>query len=287
MKIKHFSKLNTKKFSITNRIKNLFKGNQEKIERKKNLQESLNIFKETDQFISDQQKEKIEKNIEFAMSTSYIQEKYINYQPRKTIDVEPLDDEQIKLLNQLIEKIDMTKSENQIKDLNRSSNLTLWEKLDYYEINSEGKVINPHILKIDSSKRGNKNLVFNTVEQYTEYKENVKNSIKNEIKQNLTPMEYYITQGKNTERAFTGYYADFYEHGIYSCKTCTQNLFSSTHKYQTDSGWASFWNFLPFSISFKNDNIEKYKTPTQAILPIKFVGNKPITRLACSHVSIY
>lgn len=287
--MKSFIYRQTKGFSLISRVKEIFRVKQEQNQRKKNLQESLNVFKETDQFITESQKEKIEKQVEYAMSTKYIEEKYINYQERKSVELKELDQEQIKLLNSLMKRIDTTKSENEIKTLERSSVLTIWEKLDYYEINSEGKVFNPHLNQMDTKVQAKhkeyKNL-FDSVEEYNEYKEKIKENIRNEIKANLTPMEYHVTQGINNERAFTGYFTDLYQTGLYACKTCSQRLFSSTHKYPTDSGYAAFWNYLPFALSFKKDNLEKYKTPTQAVLPIQFVGNKPIRRICCSHVSI-
>ncbi len=285
--MKSFLLTQTKSFSLLSKVKEIFKIKQDQNQRKINLQESLNIFKETDQFITDSQKEKIQKQVEYAMSTKYIEEKYINYQERKSIELNQLNQEQIKLLNNLMKRIETTKSENEIKSLERSSVLTLWEKLDYYEINSEGKVFNPYLNQIDSqvqAKHKEYKNIFDTVEEYNEYKEGIKLNIKREIKENLTPMEYHVTQGINNERAFTGYFTDLYQTGIYSCKTCSQRLFSSTHKYPTDSGYASFWNYLPFALSFKKDFLDKYKTPTQAVLPIQFVGNKPIRRICCSHV---
>lgn len=275
-----------KSFSMMSKLKEYFKGRQEKLLRKKNLQESLNIFKETDQFITDKHKEKIEKQAEYALSTNSKEDKYLFYKERKQLDIEPLNNDQLTILNQIMNKIDTTQMENQIKSMKSTSTLTIWEKIEYYEINSEGKIFNPYLQKMDNEyKTNNYKDFFQSIEEYNTFKNNVILSLKEELKSNLTPMEYCVTQGKNTERAYTGYYADFYEVGTYSCKCCSQKLFSSTHKYKTDSGWAAFWNYLPLSLNFKDDYLDKYKVPTQAILPIKFVGNKPIKRITCSHVS--
>lgn len=63
-------------------------------------------------------------------------------------------------------------------------------------------------------------------------------------KQELTEEEYYITRQKGTERAFTGKYYDFKGQGTYACVCCGQPLFSSETKYDSGSGWPSFWQPL-------------------------------------------
>jgi peptide methionine sulfoxide reductase MsrB len=60
---------------------------------------------------------------------------------------------------------------------------------------------------------------------YLEWKENKEKELKENIFIKLTPMEFYITQGKGTERPFTGDYWDTNKVGLYSCKVCTQRLF--------------------------------------------------------------
>jgi peptide-methionine (R)-S-oxide reductase len=62
-----------------------------------------------------------------------------------------------------------------------------------------------------------------------------------ELKEKLTDEQYEITQHKGTERAFTGRYVDHKEDGTYRCICCDAHLFSSTHKYDSGSGWPSFW----------------------------------------------
>jgi len=67
---------------------------------------------------------------------------------------------------------------------------------------------------------------------------NDKNS---ELKSKLSGEQYEITQNRATERAFTGKYVDHKEDGTYRCVCCDAELFSSTHKYDSGSGWPSFW----------------------------------------------
>ncbi|MCA9972211.1 MAG: peptide-methionine (R)-S-oxide reductase MsrB [Anaerolineales bacterium] len=57
----------------------------------------------------------------------------------------------------------------------------------------------------------------------------------------LTPEQYYITRQKGTERAFTGKYNQHKGEGVYKCVCCGAELFSSEHKYDSGSGWPSFW----------------------------------------------
>jgi peptide-methionine (R)-S-oxide reductase len=66
-----------------------------------------------------------------------------------------------------------------------------------------------------------------------------------DLKQRLTDEQYLVTQKKGTERAFTGKYVDHKADGTYACICCGAKLFSSDHKYDSGSGWPSF--FLPLA----------------------------------------
>jgi peptide-methionine (R)-S-oxide reductase len=57
----------------------------------------------------------------------------------------------------------------------------------------------------------------------------------------LSPEQFQVTCKKGTERAFTGKYADFHETGIYRCICCENALFSSDTKFESGTGWPSFW----------------------------------------------
>jgi peptide-methionine (R)-S-oxide reductase len=61
------------------------------------------------------------------------------------------------------------------------------------------------------------------------------------LRTELTDEQYTVTQEKGTERAFTGKYVDHKQDGMYHCVCCKAELFSSAHKYDSGSGWPSFW----------------------------------------------
>ena len=62
-----------------------------------------------------------------------------------------------------------------------------------------------------------------------------------ELRSRLSAEQYRVTQEKGTERAFTGTYVDHKADGTYHCVCCDAELFSSANKYDSGSGWPSFW----------------------------------------------
>ncbi len=77
---------------------------------------------------------------------------------------------------------------------------------------------------------------------------------KDEWRQQLTPEQFHVTREHGTEQAFTGAYHDFKGEGVYECVCCRTPLFDSSAKYNSGTGWPSFWSPLnPENIAFKED----------------------------------
>lgn len=68
-----------------------------------------------------------------------------------------------------------------------------------------------------------------------------------EWRQQLTPEQFAVTRHAGTERAFTGEYWDCHDGGTYECVCCGQALFSSDTKYESGTGWPSFFEAIDAS----------------------------------------
>jgi peptide-methionine (R)-S-oxide reductase len=76
-----------------------------------------------------------------------------------------------------------------------------------------------------------------------------------ELRERLTPLQYEVTQRAGTERAFTGEYWDSKAAGTYHCIVCDEPLFRSDAKYDSRSGWPSFWESIdPSKVELVDDS---------------------------------
>jgi peptide-methionine (R)-S-oxide reductase len=79
----------------------------------------------------------------------------------------------------------------------------------------------------------------------------------------LTPEQYYIVREKGTERAFSGKFNNFKQKGVFTCVACGNELFSSDTKYDSRSGWPSF--YAPVSAR----NVEEQKDRSMGMVRVE------------------
>lgn len=89
-----------------------------------------------------------------------------------------------------------------------------------------------------------------------------------ELRERLSDEQYRVTQHAGTERPFTGKYVDHKEDGTYSCVCCGAALFSSESKYDSGSGWPSFW--LPLA----GDAVRTNRDASHGMIRLEVVCNQ-------------
>lgn len=71
----------------------------------------------------------------------------------------------------------------------------------------------------------------------------------------LTPEQYKVLREKGTERAFTGKFYDHHEEGTYTCAGCGHKLFASKHKFESGTGWPSYYTpYSQYAVKMNSDN---------------------------------
>lgn len=80
-----------------------------------------------------------------------------------------------------------------------------------------------------------------------------------EWKAELTPEQYAVTRQQSTEIPFTGKYNHWKEKGVFKCVCCGAVLFDSNHKFDSGTGWPSFWD------TAKKENVETHSDKTLGI----------------------
>ena len=80
-------------------------------------------------------------------------------------------------------------------------------------------------------------------------------STEDELRERLTAEQYQVTQNAGTERAFSGEYWDCHDDGTYRCVVCETPLFSSDTKFESGSGWPSFFDTVgPDVVEIRSDS---------------------------------
>ena len=84
-----------------------------------------------------------------------------------------------------------------------------------------------------------------------------------EWRKELTPAQYHVTREHGTERAFTGPYWDEKTSGVYTCVCCGNPLFSSATKFDSGTGWPSFWAPLSKGAVSEHDDASLFMRRTE------------------------
>jgi peptide-methionine (R)-S-oxide reductase len=86
-----------------------------------------------------------------------------------------------------------------------------------------------------------------------------------EWRQRLTPQQFYVTRQKGTERAFQNDYWDCKTEGVYRCVCCGQPLFASQTKFDSGTGWPSFWQPIHEKNVATRDDTSWFVTRTEVV----------------------
>lgn len=99
----------------------------------------------------------------------------------------------------------------------------------------------------------------------TENHEFTRTETEEELRTRLTAEQFHVTQQAGTERAFTGEYWDVKDDGMYHCIICDEALFSSDTKFESGSGWPSFWAATNTDAVVTKTDVSHGMTRTEAL----------------------
>jgi len=84
-------------------------------------------------------------------------------------------------------------------------------------------------------------------------------------REQLTPAQFHVCREKGTERAFTGTYHDCKETGVYRCVCCGNELFASASKFDSGTGWPSFWGPITKEAVGEEDDNSLFARRTEVV----------------------
>lgn len=85
-----------------------------------------------------------------------------------------------------------------------------------------------------------------------------------DVRTRLTPLQYEVTQNAGTERPFTGEYWDSKDDGTYACVVCGEELFDSAAKFESGSGWPSFFSAVSADVVATEQDRSLFMVRTEA-----------------------
>lgn len=165
-----------------------------------------------------------------------------------------------------------------VANLEHTPVYSIEERMTTFEEKEDGSVVLPLLIKDE------KPLSFKSKAEYDKWLHEKQEATLMKLKNLLSPHDFYITQGKYMERAFTGQYWWVKDVGIYSWKVWTQKLFMSEHKYELHNGYANFWSHVLDSVAYRGDYLERHLTRSnQAFVDKKYKEKLPEVRAVWSN----
>ena len=161
----------------------------------------------------------------------------------------------------------------------RKAVFSIQQKINDVTVNEDGSVSHNFFKAKDGSGEPRK---FKDQETFKRWVAKHTRERKEELKSRLTPQQFYVTQGTGSERPFTGAYWWNKDAGVYSCVCCSQRLFMSEHKYESASGYPTFWNHVIDSVVFKDDSLI-LPNVSNAHVDTLLKNKSPVKRCVCSN----